>query len=345
MARRFLPPDILGGYDLLPKRLSFRPLTWKMIGIISAILLVVIPTYIAAELVGSKLVPGLTSLFYKASDPNGSVAPAALPPFPSVLPLIGTVPYTVQGGESCDSILASQMRFTNANEVFSDQKPETVRILSANLGRDCHTLDQGMTLPLSPQYPLVAFGGEVLRIGSLTSPQGMPTPLIKLPHADHEAPDCTQGCLLSVRIAPQVQVYLTVFTRADIFPGSWIWSQAALTRKVVANFADYPYADPAASLNGMALQACDFQVNGAPTQTQSSFSCDDLTDKNIRMDRGAWLFGVMSPSALGHWHYPLNVPSGSRVLIWLSDDDHGLMYHAGNPVYLYNQASRSYMKL
>lgn len=345
MARRFLPPDILRGDDLQPKRLPFRPLTWKVIAIISAVLLIVIPTYIIAERAGSKLVPKLTSLFYTLSDPNGPVAPVALPAFPSVLPLVGTIPYIVQEGESCDSILASQMRFTNANEVFSDQKPETVRSLSADLGRDCHKLDQGTTLPLSPQYPLVAFGGEVLRVGSLTSPQGMPTPLINLPHAEHYAPDCTQGCLLSVKIAPKVQVYLTVSTKADIFPGSWIWSQATLPRKVVANFAEYPYVDSAAHLNGMALQACDFQVNGAPPQTQTSPSCDDLTAKNTHLDGGAWLFGVAGPSALDHWHYPLNVPSGSRVLIWLSDDDNGLTFHPGNPVYRYEGASHSYVKV
>jgi hypothetical protein len=62
------------------------------------------------------------------------------------------------------------------------------------------------------------------------------------------------------------------------------------------------------------------------------------------MDGGAWLFSVMSPSALGHWHYPLNVPSNSRVLIWLSHDKTGLTFHTGDPVYRYDQASRSYVK-
>jgi len=345
MARRFLPPDILRGYGLLPKRLPLRPLTWKVIGVLFAVLIVVVPTYITAERAGSKLVPELTSLFYKASDPNGSLAPASLPAFPPALPRVGTISYTVQEGESCDSILAYQMRFANANEVFSDQKPETVQALSTNLGRDCHKLDQGMVLALSPQYPLIAFGGEVLRVGSLTSPQGMPTPLINLPHPEHYAPDCAEGCLLSVKIAPRVQVYLTVSTRADIFPGSWIWSQAALARKVVPNFADYPYADPAASLNGMALEACDIQINGAPPQPQNSRSCDDLTAKNIHMDGGAWVFGVTGSSALDHWHYPLNAPSNSRMLIWLSDDDSGLTFHPGDPAYRYDQASRSYKKL
>lgn len=344
MARRFLPLDVLKGYDLLPKRPSWRPLTWKVVGLLSAIILIVIPTYLAAQRVGSKLVPKLTSLFYDASNPDAS-RPVVLPAFPSVLPLVGTIPYTVQEGDSCDSILAYQMRFTNASEVFSDQKPETVRTLSANLGQDCHKLKPDMLLTLSPQYPLVAFGGKVLHVGSLKSPQAVPTPLITLPHVERYAPDCTQGCLLSVKIAPRVQVYLTVYTTADIFPGSWIWSQATLAHKVVANFADYPYADPVASLNGMALQACTFQIDGAPPQAQTSLSCDDLTAENIHMDGGAWLFSVMSPSALGHWHYPLNVPSNSRVLIWLSNDKTGLTFHTGDPVYRYDQASRSYVKV
>ena len=346
MARRFLPPDILRGYDLLPNRLPLRPFTWKMIGVLSAILLIVIPTYITAERVGSKLIPELTSLFYAVSDPNGSLAPTPLPAFPSILPLVGTVPYTVQEGDSCDSILAYQMQFTNASEVFSDQKPKTVQELSTNVGHDCHKINQGMTLALSPQYPLVAFGGEVLRVGSLVSPQGVPTPLISLPHAEHYAPDCTQGCLLSVKIAPRVQVHLTVSTKEDIFPGSWIWSQATLARKVVADFANYPYANVAASLNGMALQACDFQVNGAPPQTWTLSSCeDDLAAKNIHMDGGAWLFGVTGSSALNHWNYPLNVPLGSRVLIWLSNGKNGLTFHAGDPVYRYDQALHSYVKV
>ena len=341
MARRFLPPYILRGQRGLP----FRPFTWKVIGILSAILIVVVPTYITAERAGSKIIPELTSLLYTISDPNGSLAPVPLPAFPPALPLAGTIPYTLAEGDSCDSVLAYQMRFTDASEVFSDQKPETVQALNANLGHDCHAIHPGMLFTLSPQYPLVAFGGEVLRVGSLTSAQAMPTPLISLPQSEHYAPDCTQGCLLSVKIAPRVQVYLTVSTKSDIFPGSWIWSEAALARKVVPKFNDYPYVDPAASLNGMALQACDFQVNGAPPQTQTSLSCDDLTAKNIHMDGGAWLFAVTGPSALGHWHYPLNAPSGSRVLIWLSNDDSGLTFHPGDPAYRYDQASHSYGKL
>jgi len=311
----------------------------------SAILIVVVPTYITAERAGSELVPELTSLFYAISDPNGSLAPVPLPAFPPTLPLVGAIPYTLEEGDSCDSALAYQMHFTNASEVFSDQKPQTVQALSATIGQNCHALHPGMILTLSPQYPLVAFGGEVLRVGSLTSPEAMPTPLITLRHPEHYAPDCTQGCLLDVKIAPQVQVRLTVSTKSDIFPGSWIWSQAALARKVVPKFDDYPYVDPAASLNGMALQACDLQINGAPPQTQTSPSCDDLTAKHIHADGGAWLFAVTGSSALGHWHYPLNVPSGSRVLIWLSNDDNGLTFHPGDPAYRYDQASHSYVKL
>ena len=345
MTRRFLPSDMLRGYGLLPKYRSFSPLTWKVLAVVFAVLLVAVPTYLTAERAGSKLVPELTSLFYAVSDPNGSLVPTALPAFPPVLSQIGTVLYTVQEGESCDSILSDHMRFANASEVFSDQKPETVQALSANLGRDCHTLDQGMALALSPQYPLIAFGGEVLRVGSLASPQGIPTPLINLPHPEHYAPDCTQGCVLSVKIAPRAQVYLIVSTKSDIFPGSWIWSQAALARKEVPNFNNYPYVDPATSLNGMTLQACDVQVNGAPLQSQTSRSCDDLTAKSIHMDGGAWLFGVTAASALDHWHYPLKAPSNSRVLIWLSDSDSGLTFHPGDPAYRYDEALRSYVKL
>ncbi len=345
MARRFLPPDMLKKYGYLPKHLLFRPLTWRVLGILLTVLVVAVPTYLMAQRAGSKIVPELTSLFYAVSDPNGSLAPVPLPAFPSALPQIGTIPYTVQEGESCDSILADRMRFTNASEVFSDQKPETVQALSATLGQDCHKLNQEMGLALPPQYPLLAFGGEVLHVGSIASPQGVPTPLINLPQAEHYAPDCGQGCLLTIKIAPKVQVYLTVSTRADIFPGSWVWSQAALARKAIPKFADYPYVDATASLNNMTLQACNFQINGAPAQTQPSSSCDDLTSKNIHMDGGAWLFAVTGSSALDHWHYPLHVPSGSRMVIWLSDGENALTFHPSNPAYRYDEASHSYVKV
>jgi hypothetical protein len=221
-------------------------------------------------------------------------------------------------------------------------KPETINALNASLGQDCRTLQPGLVLPLSPQYPLIAFGGQVLKIEATTPQQVLPTPLIHVTSVPDFTVDCSGGCLLTVRLTSQVQVHLLVQTTLPIRVGSWVWTQAALARKSVPGFDTYPYADPDASLNGMSLRACDLQVDN--THDNNSLSCDQLTPNTIDADGGAWLFSVIGPGALDHWHYQLHLPLGTRVLLWLSNENGDLKFHPGNAVYRYDDASHVYVK-
>ncbi len=340
MARQFRPKST-------PKEnlhIVARSIPWKLLVLIPVLLGLAVPAYIYASHVGSTVLPSVTAWFYKLSNaapPQPS--PTPLPPLPSVLPQIGSITYTVGTGDSCDSILSSRMHMYSAGEVFSDVKPETVRALNEAMGQDCHSLQPGMQLSLSPQYPLVAFGGELLKIDGATPQQVLPTPLVDVPHKEDYAPDCSNGCVLTVRIASGVQVHLSVETTLALHTGSWIWAQAMLIRKTVSGFDTYPYVDPAASLNNMSLRACDFQVNS--THDDSSISCSQLNPNTIKTDNGAWLLGVTGSSALDHWHYSLHAPSGTRVLLWLSDDNGSLKFHSGNPVYRYDDATQKYVNL
>jgi hypothetical protein len=231
-----------------------------------------------------------------------------------------------------------------AGEVFSDVKPETVRALNAALGQDCHRIQPEAVLALSPQYPLVAVGGIVEKITALLPHQVIPTPLIHIRNkTEPQGPDCSGGCALTVQIAPQVLVRLEVQTTLTIREGSWVWAQAMMARKKVAGFDTYPYVNNAATLNGMSLRACDFQVDDA--HDNNSFACSQLQPNTINADRGSWLFAVTGPGALDHWHYPIHLPSGTRVLLWLTDQNGVLVYHPGDPLYRYNQSTHTYQKI
>ncbi len=229
----------------------------------------------------------------------------------------------------------------NAGQVFSDVNPNTVKALNSSLGQDCHALQPGMVLPLSPQYPLIALGGVVQKINANTPQQVLPTPLIKTSGQSLPA-DCTGGCLLTVKVAPQVVVHVLVNTTIVIKVGSWIWTQATLARKNVSGFPDYPYADPKASLDGMTLRACDFQADDV--HDDNSLSCDQLTPNSIDDDGGAWLLSVTGPSALDHWHYGIHFPTGTRALVWLSSENGALKFHKGNPLYKYDDGTHVYVK-
>ncbi len=338
MARRFRP----GSTPAENLRVISRALPWKLLLLLPLIIAVAIPTYLFGSRLGNQVLPSITSLFntISASAPSPTATPP--PAFPALLPRTGTILYTAQNGDSCDSILAFQMRMNDAGQVFSDVKPETVKALNATLGRNCHALQPGMTLPLSPHYPLIAFGGIVLKIESSTPQQVLPTPLINVP-TQQLGPDCSGGCNLTVRLAPNVQIHLIVQTTLDLHPGAWIWAQAMLARKHIRGFDAYPYADPGASLNGMSLRACDFQVGS--THDDNSLSCDQLSPNTIDDDNGAWLLGVTGPSALDHWGYHLKLSSGTQVLLWLSAQNGDLKFHPGNPVYRYDDRSGHYVKV
>jgi hypothetical protein len=317
-------------------------LPWRLLLLISFLLIIGIPTFLFGTRIGQQVLPTLTNDFYNSSGTPPLPTPTPLPPFPTTLPQPGSLLYTAQPGDSCDEILSAQMHMTNAGQIFNDANPNIMKALNSAIGQDCHALQPGMIIKLSPHYPLVAFGGEVLKVEATSPQQPLPTPLITVTSQQQAGFDCSNGCLLTIHIAPGTQIRLLVQTALPVRIGSWVWAQAMLARKQIAGFANYPYADPNTSLNGMLLQACDLQVDN--THDDNSLSCSQLLPNTIVDDGGAWLFGVTGPGSLDHWHYPLHFPTGTRVLRWRSAASQGdLKFQKGNPVYRFNAAIHIYV--
>lgn len=324
-------------------RIILSSIPWRLLILLPILLIAAIPAFLFGTRAGQHVLPSVTKYFYNILGTAPSPTPTPFPPFPTTLPQPGSILYTVQAGDNCDQILSTQMHLTNAGQLFSDVNPNTVQALDASIGQNCHALQPGMVLTLSPQYPLVAFGGIILKIDATSLQQVLPTPLINVTHQQQVAIDCSSGCLLTLRIAPGVQVHLLVQTTLSIHIGSWVWAQAMLARKTIPGFANYPYVSPSASLNGMSLRACDLQIDN--THDDNSLSCDQLLPNTIDDDGGAWLFGVTGPGSLDHWRYPLHFPAGTHVLLWLSADNNGnLTFHKGNPLFRYDEASHVYVR-
>ncbi len=340
MARRFHPRSSPAENF----RVIIHSIPWKLFLLLPLLIILAVPTYFYGTHLGGNVLPTFTNLFYNLSAPPAPPTPTPLPVFTSGLPQVGSLLYTVQDGDSCDSILVYTMNMLNAGEVFSDVKPNTVAALNAAISQDCHRLQPGMVIPLSPHYPLVALGGVVTKIEASTPHQVLPTPLINIPPQQQLGVDCSGhgGCLLTLRIAPNVHIHLLVQTALPVRIGSWIWSQAMLARKTVRGFDTYPYADPHASLDGMTMRACDVQVDN--THDDDSLSCDQLMPNTIDVDGGSWIFGVTGPGGIDHWHYPLNLAPNTQVLLWLSKSHGNLVFQRGNPIYRYDQNSHLYVK-
>ena len=325
-------------------RVVIQALPWRLLLLMPILLVVGIPTFLFGTRVGQRLLPSLTHYFYNISGTPPLPTPTPLPPFPTALPRPGSLLYTVQVGDSCDEILAFQMHMVDAGQIFSDANPTTVKALDNAIGQHCHALQPGMVIMLSPHYPLVALGGVVLKVEAISPQQPLPIPLITVTPQQQAGIDCSSGCLLTIRIAPSTQIRLLVQTALPVRIGAWVWAQAMLARKQIARFANYPYADPNTSLNGMFLRACDLQVDN--THDENSLACSQLLPNTIVDDGGAWLFGVTGPGSLDHWHYPLPLPAGTRVLLWLSADKNGdLKFQKGNPVYRYDEAAHIYVRV
>jgi hypothetical protein len=324
-------------------RTVMRTIPWKLLIVLPLLIIFAIPTFSFGLRLGAHVLPGVTNFFYTLGGPPPLPTPTPLPPLSTVLPQPGSLLYTVQEGDNCDEILTIQMRMVDAGQVFSDANPKTVQALDAAMGQDCHKIQPGMVLMLSPQYPLVALGGVVLKIQVITPQQVLPTPLVHIQPTQQIGVDCSSGCLLTMRIAPGIQIHLSVQTALPVQIGSWVWAQATYPRESISGFSNYPYADPAASLNGASLRACDLQVDN--THDNNSFTCDQLLPNTIDDDGGAWLFGVTGPGALNHWNYPLHLSTGTQVLLWLSLTSNGnLVFHRGNPVYRYDEGSHLYVR-
>lgn len=338
MFRRFQPKST----PLENLQILVRSLPWKLLLVIPILLVFAIPTYLYGSHLGSKIVPSITTYFYNMGNSTSLVSPTPLPAYPMTLPQVGSVLYTVQDGDSCDSILADQMHMYSAGHVFSDANPVTVNALNASLGHSCDRLQPGLVLPLSAQYPLIALGGVVLKISASTPQQVLPTPLIRVTREVDSSVDCSDGCLVTVRIAADTQVRLQFQTTLPIRVGSWVWAQARIPRKQVPKFGDYPYVDPQVSLNNATLPVCDLQVDNA--HDDNSASCDELTPNTIDDDNGSWLLGVVAPGSLNHWHYPIHVAQGTPVMLWLTNDNGTLKFHPGNPVFRYDDNTHLYVK-
>jgi len=340
MARRFHP----GSTPAENLRIVINAIPWRLLLLIPILLIAALPAFLFGTSAGRQVLPAITNFIYNISGPPPAPTPTPFPPLTRTLPQFGSVLYTVQEADSCDGILAFQMRMVDAGQIFSDANPNTVKALDAAIGQDCHALQPGMVLALSPQYPLVALGGIVLKVDATSPQQTLPTPLIHIAHQQQAAIDCSRGCLLTIRIAAKVQVRLLVKTALPLHIGSWVWTQAMLARKTVLGFDAYPYVDPTASLNGMSLRACDLQIDN--THDDNSLSCSQLLPNTINDDNGAWLFGDTGPGSLDHWRYPLHFPAGTRVLIWLTADNAGnLTFHKGNPVYRYDEGAHIYVRV
>ncbi len=323
-------------------KLARQVVPWRMFLLLPLLLVFAVPAFFLGTGAGHHLLPNLTSVFYKMANPTPVLDPTPMPAYPHALPVPGSVLYTVQDADSCDGILASQMRMSDSGQIFADSKPNTVQALNVALGQNCATLQPGDQMTLMPQYPLVALGGLILKVSALSPAQPIPTPLIPVQTQQQVGVDCSNGCLLTVRISDNVQVHLSVETALPVPVGGWIWAQAMYPRKTVANFANYPYADPAIPLNGATLRVCDVQING--THDDNSTGCDQLTPNTIDDDGGAWLLGVTGVGGLDHWNYGLKLPPDTQVLLWLSFDSHGnLHYRHGDPLYRYDPSQHLYV--
>lgn len=323
-------------------RLIRHIMPWRLFLLLPFLLVFAIPAFLLGTGAGHKLLPNLTNFFYNMANPAASIDPTPMPAYPALLPQPGSIFYTVQNFDSCDEILATQMHMSDASQIFTDSKPTTVLALNTALGQNCANLQPGDQVTLTPQYPLVALGGLVLKVSALSPAQPIPTPLIPVQRTQQVGVDCSNGCLLTVRINKETQIKLSVETSVPVPVGAWIWAQAMYPRKAVAGFDTYPYADPAAKLNGATLRACDVQINA--THDDNSSGCDQLAPNTIDDDGGAWLYGVIGQGGLDHWNYGFHMPTGTQVLIWLSFDSHGqLRYRHGDPLYRYDVVRHLYV--
>jgi hypothetical protein len=324
-------------------RIVLRAIPWRLLLLLPVLLVLAFPAFLFGTSTGQRLLPALTNFFYNLSGPSASPVPTPYPQFPANLPQPGSILYTVHIGDSCDEILTVQMHMADAGQIFTDVNPATVKALDNQVGQDCHAIQPGMVIALAPQYPLVALGGVVLKVDPTSPQQSLPTPLINVAQQQLGI-DCSNGCNLTVRIAPNVQVRLIVQTTLPVRTGSWIWAQAMFPRKPIKGFDTYPYTDPSTSLNGATMRVCDLQLGS--THDDNSLSCSQLLPNTIIDDGGAWLFGVTGPGSLDHWRYPLHAAPGTRVLLWLSIDNNGnLVFRKGNPAYRYDEGAHIYVKV
>ena len=127
MARRFHPRST----PAENMRLITRGFPWKLLLLLPVLVAVAVPTYLFGSRLGNQVLPSVTKLFSALAAPAPSATPTPPPAFPTLLPRAGTILYTAQDGDSCDSILTFQMRMNDAGQIFSEVKPTTVKAAKA----------------------------------------------------------------------------------------------------------------------------------------------------------------------------------------------------------------------
>src|SRR5690242_6639741 len=96
--------------DRSPQRRRYRGGLWAkvlsrplgLLILIPFVFLIVLPVFQYGLHVGQGIMPSVTNYFYTISGPTPSAVPTQPTSFPTLLPQIGVLPYTVQAGDSCD---------------------------------------------------------------------------------------------------------------------------------------------------------------------------------------------------------------------------------------------------
>src|ERR1700719_2121570 len=94
-------------------RIILSTIPWRLLLLLPVLILLAIPAFYFGTHAGQNVLPALTNFFYKASGPAPAPTPTTHPTFPTALPQVGSLLYTVQAGDSCDEILAYQMHMTD----------------------------------------------------------------------------------------------------------------------------------------------------------------------------------------------------------------------------------------
>src|SRR5215469_12263974 len=129
MSRRFHPHSTLKEN----LKLAVRLMPWRLFLLVPLLLLFAIPAFFFGTSAGRRLLPNLTDFFYNLSNTTPTIIPTPMPPLMQLLPQPGSVSYTVREADSCDEILATQMRMSDAGQIFSDANPQTVQALNTSL--------------------------------------------------------------------------------------------------------------------------------------------------------------------------------------------------------------------
>src|SRR6266567_4149264 len=100
-------------------RIIIRAIPWRLLILLPILLLLAIPAFYYGTHAGQKVFPTVTNFFYNLSGPPPTATPTPYPPYPGALPRVGSILYTAQAGDSCDEILAVQMRMSDAGTIFT----------------------------------------------------------------------------------------------------------------------------------------------------------------------------------------------------------------------------------